>query len=371
MISKALVVGAYQRKAEEIADLGVDLTVLVPTAWKDRRGIQVAERLYVVGYDLRTIPICFNGHYHFHYYPTLRRELARIRPDIVHMDEEPYNLATWQGLRAAQVVDAHSLFFTWQNLYRQYPPPFRWIEQQNYRRAAVALAGNRDAASVLRLKGFPGTIVLIPQFGVDPSHFCPPDANEKETVADAHRALRIGYAGGLLPEKGIDDLLRACAVLKGEWRLRIVGEGSAKSALERLSITLGIASRVTIEKRRSTSDMPEFYRGQDVFVLPSRTQSNWKEQFGRVLVEAMACQIAVIGSSSGEIPNVIGNCGLLYQEGNWRQLAQCLQQIMDEPATRQQLARSGRDRVLSHYTMKQVAEATVEVYQQVLQSRKQ
>lgn len=94
MVSKALVVGAYQRKAEEIARLGIDLTVLVPESWKDRRGEQQVETSYTDGYQLTPIPIRFNGQFHLHYYPTLRREMGRLRPDILHMDEEPYNLAT-------------------------------------------------------------------------------------------------------------------------------------------------------------------------------------------------------------------------------------------------------------------------------------
>ncbi len=132
MVSKALVVGAYQRKAEELARLGAELTVFIPPAWGDRRGRQAAERLHTTGYDLRVIPLRLNGNFHLHYYPTLARELAALRPDVVHMDEEPYNLATWLTLRAAGQAGAHATFFTWQNLYRRYPPPFAAMEQANY-----------------------------------------------------------------------------------------------------------------------------------------------------------------------------------------------------------------------------------------------
>src|SRR5215203_3035108 len=173
MVSKALVVGAYQRKAEELARLGVELTVLIPPAWGDRRGSQIAERLYTSGYDLRVIPLRFNGNFHLHYYPTLARELSALRPHVLHMDEEPYNLATWLALRAAAQQGVRPTFFTWQNLYRHYPPPFASMERANYARAAVAIAGNQDAADVLRHKGYGGEIAVIPQFGVDPQVFAP------------------------------------------------------------------------------------------------------------------------------------------------------------------------------------------------------
>ena len=80
MVSKALVVSAYQRKAEALARLGakkgLDLTVLIPPAWQDRRGVKQAEVRHTDGYTLRVIPLRFNGFFHLHYYPTLAREFA-------------------------------------------------------------------------------------------------------------------------------------------------------------------------------------------------------------------------------------------------------------------------------------------------------
>ncbi len=374
MVSKALVVGAYQRKAEEIARLGVELTVLVPESWRDRRGDQQAEQLHVDGYELKPIPIRFNGHYHLHHYPTLKQEVGRVRPDILHMDEEPYNLATWQGLRIADKFGALSLFFTWQNIYRRYPPPFRWLEQENYRRTQLALAGNHAAASVLATKGFDKSITVLPQFGVDPEIFSPslPDASKATKTSKTASRLRIGYAGGLLPEKGVDDLLRACAQLDAEWHLHIVGEGEERSELQALAKSLDIADAVTIDERIDSHLMPSYYQKLDTLVLPSRTQANWKEQFGRVLIEAMACEVAVIGSDSGEIPNVLGCAGLTYPEGDIGALAAHLQQLADDKSHDRSLSRNlgqkGRQRVIQNYSMSQIAQETVQAYEQILRN---
>ncbi len=363
MVSKALVVGGYQRKAEEIARLGVDLTVFVPPAWQDRRGRQWVERQHTQGYQLRVIPIRFNGNFHLHFYPTLARELAKLTPQIVHMDEEPYNVATWLGLRAAQHIGAQATFFTWQNLYRRYPPPFRWLEQTNYQRTPLAIAGNQAASDVLRRKGYQGAVAVIPQFGVDPTIFSPlPDAVRRSD------ALRIGYAGGLLPEKGVDLLLQACAGLRGAWQLRVAGEGSERTRLQQMAVQLQIGERVHVGDRLTSARMPDFYRTLDVLVLPSRTLPNWKEQFGRVLIEAMASGVAVIGSDSGEIPNVIGAAGLIFPEDNEAVLRQQLQTLLDEPSEQKRLREAGRQRVLACYTMARIAQQTVEVYQQLLKA---
>src|SRR5512147_37744 len=122
MISKALVVGAYHSKLAELAALpGLDLVAIVPPGWRDERGSLPLERTPTRGYQLITTPRHFNGNFHLHYYPQLPWLLKQLRPDLVHIDEEPYNLATFLTLRAAQSIGACSLFFSWQNLNRHYP----------------------------------------------------------------------------------------------------------------------------------------------------------------------------------------------------------------------------------------------------------
>ncbi len=369
LVSKALVVGAYQRKAEEIARLGVELTVLTPASWRDRRGLQKAERLHTVGYELRTIPILFNGAYHMHFYPTLVKALRELKPEVVHVDEEPYNLATFLGVRAARAVGAKPLFFTWQNLLRRYPPPFNWFERLVYRGCAVAIAGNAEAREVLKRKGYEGEVVVLPQFGVDPAIFRPLATLDEEESAKQDEAFHIGYAGGLLPEKGLDLLLRACAGLDGAWRLTLVGSGEENEALRKLASESGIADRVTLGVRLPSGEMPDFYRSLDVLVLPSLTRPNWKEQFGRVLIESMACGVPVLGSSSGEIPNVIGDAGVVFPEGDMEGLRSQLQRLMQDREARSHFASAGRQRVLAHYTMEEIARQTVAAYRAVAHGR--
>jgi glycosyltransferase involved in cell wall biosynthesis len=100
--------------------------------------------------------------------------------------------------------------------------------------------------------------------------------------------------------------------------------------------------------------------------LPSLTRSNWKEQFGRTLAEAMSCETPVIGSNSGEIPYVIGDAGLVFPEGNAQELSACVRKLLDNPALYADLARRGRQRVLDNYTQEQIAQQTYATYQEML-----
>ncbi|MEA3337316.1 MAG: glycosyltransferase [Chloroflexota bacterium] len=371
MLSKAVVVGVYQRKLEELARLPeIQLTVIVPPAWRDSRGETRLERAYIEGYTLVETPIALNGHFHAHFYPQLGQALHEARPDLVHVDEEPYNLATWQAIRWAAKHERPALFFTWQNLIRQYPPPFKWIENFNYRHAAAAIAGNREAELVLRSKGFRQPVTVIPQFGVDPELFDTSGISPLwERPTDAR--LVVGYAGGLLPEKGVDLLLSAIqqcnATLGGtDCYLLLAGTGTHEDTLTGQSIDLGLIDQVAFLGRISSTRMPAFYQSIDVLVLPSRTMPNWKEQFGRVLIEAMACSVPVIGSDSGEIPNVIGDAQWVFAEEDTDALAEKLVRLAQNPRLRLEVGQQGRQRVLDHFTQEKIALATADIYRRVL-----
>lgn len=360
MLSKALVAGIYQRKLELIAAQGVDLLALTPSAWRDERGIQPLERTYTSGYRLEILPIILNGNFHLHFYPTLSRHVRRFRPQVVHIDEEPYNLSAWQALIEARRVGAKSLFFSWQNICRAYPPPFNWGERWMLTHVDHVIAGTESAAQVWRSKGYRGGISLIAQFGIDPDLFHPADSRPE-------RPFTIGCAARLVPEKGIDVAIRAAARLDGEWAMRIIGGGPERAALEKLAYQLGVADRVTFLDQIASTTMPDQYRILDVLIVPSRTTPTWKEQFGpRATVEAMASGVPVIGSNSGAIPDVIADAGLIVPEGDPVALTAALLRLRGSPVLHNDLSQRGRARALAFYTHEQVAAATVRVYRDLL-----
>jgi len=375
MISKACIVGVYQKKLEELARFpDVELTVVVPPYWRDERGVMRLEREHTQGYELVVERMALNGHFHLHFYPGLAKHFRGTKPLIVHIDEEPYNVAAWQAMRLAKIHKAKAVFFTWQNIRRRYPPPFSLVESYNLRTADYAIAGNSEAVRVLEAKGYRGPVRVIPQFGVDPEMYRVSgfgfrvSGSEVESLQPTTYNLQpftVGYVGRLVEEKGVHVLLRAAAGLSGAWRLRILGSGPQRSHLERLAAELDIAERVSFEDPIPSTQMPGYYSQLDALVLPSLTRPNWKEQFGRVLIEAMACGVPVVGSDSGEIPNVVGEAGMIFAEGDERALRARLSQLIAAPALRDELARKGRERVLAHYTQAQVAAETYQVYREL------
>jgi glycosyltransferase involved in cell wall biosynthesis len=383
MLSKALVVGAYQKKAEELAALpGVDLTVAVPPSWREPGvGEQRLERRFVRGYRLVELPIWFNGRHHIHFYPAIGRLVANIRPEVFHIDEEAFNFATFMALRAGVRHGARSCFYNWATIDRRYPPPFGWFERYAFRHAAHAIAGAPEAAAIIRRHGYAGPISILPQFGVDPDLFAPVIDERRGEGAAGRGGDRtnvapspphpvtpsnfvVGYLGRLVPQKGVLDLIEALPLLPPQVQVRIIGDGVLRPQIEARAAELGVRERVEIITW--TNDVPAELRRLDALALPSRTTRTWKEQFGRVLPEAMSCAVPVVGSSSGEIPNVIGDAGLLYPEGDLPALAAALRRLADDPALCADLGRRGRARILEKYTQAALARQYYEVYRSML-----
>ena len=332
MVSKASIHGAYQRKLEELARCGADLTVIVPPSWRDHGGQMFhLERRHTQGYRLEVEHLALNGHFHTHFYPRLGR----------HFKDQ--------------------LFFTWQNLHRRYPLPVRLLERYSYSRVGGAIAGNDDALAVLRRKHYAGPAWVIPQFGIDPELFAPRAMDQN----GSSQVFRVGYVGRLEHKKGVHLLVAACAQLGDSVQLDLLGWGPEEQRLRELAAACGLSDKLNIHRPRSSTEVPSFLHQIDVLVLPSLTTSEWKEQFGRALVEAMACETPVIGSDSGEIRHVVGTAGLLFPEGNSAALSGQLARLRDDRAYRRELGVRGRQHVLKHYTHQRIAALTWETYRAI------
>ncbi|MCJ7547016.1 MAG: glycosyltransferase family 4 protein [Deltaproteobacteria bacterium] len=363
MVSKALVTAAYHNKLRELADLGVDLHLIVPPSW----GGQTLEVEKGDGYEIYPTRIILSGRNHFHVYRNLYETMKRIKPDVVHIDEEHYSIVTYQVMRLSNRIGSRSLFFTWQNIYKKYPFPFSKIEKYNLDNADFAIAGNKEAKAVLKRKGYQKEIAIIPQFGVDHEFFCKMETSViREKLNIKKDRFVIGFIGRLVEEKGILDLIGAISRLKDDVILLLIGSGPLRRKIIHKAKKLGIEDRVKIIGQVPSLEIPQYMNSLSCLVLPSLTRSNWKEQFGRVLIEAMSCEVPVIGSSSGEIPNLIGDAGMIFQEGEIDDLIGKLNLLLHDHETRKSMGEKGRKMVLKNYTQKKIAEETFSVYQRML-----
>lgn len=362
LLHKALVNATYQKKAEAIAKLpGVELTVVVPPSWREARWGEVRlARRYTSGYELIVAPVVANGHHHVHFYPTLGSVVRRVRPDVFHVDEEPFNIATAHAFYWGRRTGAKLLFVTWATVSRSYPPPFSLCERYTHRHAGAAIAGNQEALQVLRGRGFTGPATIVP-LGLDPALFPPRPPRGRGPFT-------VGYLGRLVREKGAHLLVEAFAGRPSSWRLRLIGGGDQEPALREQARLSGVADRVEFHPMAPPGEVPRLLRELDVLVVPSLTTRTWKEQFGRVIIEAMASGVPVIGSDSGEIPRVIAGAGLVVPEGSSPELGAALARLDADEQLWTGLAAAGRERVLRHFTWERIADRYHEVYQRLLRA---
>jgi glycosyltransferase involved in cell wall biosynthesis len=221
---------------------------------------------------------------------------------------------------------------------------------------------NSEAVDVLKRQGFSGGTSVVPLFGVDTRVFHPRPA-EAQRAALKLKGCAVGYVGRLVPEKGLTTLLEALARTEPYVQALFIGDGPEKPKLQEQARQLGLARRTHFLPAVDYGAVADYMNALDILVLASRTQTHWKEQYGRVLVEAMACRVAVVGSDSGAIPETVGDAGRIFPEGDSAALAGILRELAARPEARQALAARGYARVQAHYTVERLAAQIVEVWE--------
>ncbi len=343
-------------KKVEIIGRACRLTLIRPKHWPWYVDEPINE---LPGVTVIELPVILAGRHHFYLYSGIESTIRKLRPDLLYFEQEPWSLSTFQIVRAARAVGCRMVGMTWQNIWKWYPPPFNWIESYVHRATHAMIAGNEEAAALLRRRGFRGPISVVPP-GVDIDIFHPrPSTRDRFGLPVG--AVVFGFLGRLVPEKGVQTVLEAAAQVP-EAHIAIAGTGPFQPELEALSHRLGLRGRLSFLGGFSSFDVADVLASFDVLVLPSLTTAKWKEQFGRVLIEAMACGVPVIGSSSAEIPNVIGDAGLVFKEGDAAACAGALSALLD-PTRRAELRRRGQERVMELFTHERIATRTLEAWE--------
>jgi glycosyltransferase involved in cell wall biosynthesis len=357
-----------QAKAAALARFhDLDLHVLAPALYREaevrwRRPVAPVAPEYHFEVSPVRMPWSGLAKWYLQWYPSIASTLSTLRPDIVDIWEEPWNLLSAQicRLRDRLLPAAKIVSETEQNVAKRLPPPFEAFRRFTLGRADFLIGRNAEALVVARSKGFRGPAAVVGN-GVDTRLFSPglQDPGQPQRSGDS---FRIGYAGRLVEEKGLEVLLEAVGSLPTPRSLVLSGEGPF---LERMLRAPFVKWAGNVRRE----ELPAFYRGLDALVLPSHTTPRWKEQFGRVLVEAQACGVPVVGSSSGAIPEVIGDAGLIFPEGNAAYLTVALHRLRADAALRSAFAQKGRERACANYGWDAIAAQMRQVYLSVMSRR--
>lgn len=352
-IGHSYVVALNRAVMREVArDPGIDLTVAAPTFFHgDLRPIPLEPE--PAGSPLKVVPIDvrWTKRVHvFHYDRAALRALLAKKFDVVHMWEEPYILAGYQIALALAKSDSRFAFWTAQNYSKRYPPPFGFFERKVLARAQGWMACADLVRETLAARGYSESTCRTINLAVDLSVFRPPTADVRAATR-AELGLDgavVGYMGRLNEDKGLDVLIAALDRIDRAktWSFLFLGGGHYRAKIE------AWARQRRIDKLKILSvphdDIPRHLGAMDLLVAPSQTMPAWKEQFGRMLIEAFACGVPVIGSDSGEIPYVIGDAGIVVPEkdvGGW---ASAIERLHDDESLRTVFREKGLTRATKY-----------------------
>lgn len=370
-LGHSYVVGTNRRLANAMAQAGAgewEVTVAAPEAFPGDLGPIALEPFPGELPRVVPVPVHGAGRVHTMRYGRRLRALLREGWDVVHCWEEPFVLAGAQ-VAAWTPPEARLVYATFQNLPKRYPPPFAWAERYALRRAAAWVAFGETVHDALRVRrGYDHLPVAVISPGVDTELF-QPDAQAGARVRHSlgwweDGSPVIGFLGRFVAEKGLRTLTGALDAAREPWRALIVGGGAMEGELRAWAAGWGDAVRIVTGVPHH--EVPAYLNAMDVLCAPSRTTSRWKEQLGRMLIEAMACGVAVIGSDSGEIPHVVGDAGMIVREADEAAWTCAIDRLLGDSAHRHALAEAGLRRVGAHFALPVVARRHLDFFRSLL-----
>jgi len=354
-----------QAKYEELAKFSeLEIKVVTPSRWNEvgKDIIQRQNNVPLRNYELISSKTIFTGYQHRSIYVNkLLTTIKDFQPEIIFIFAEPCDFWLLQAVILQKLFcpTAKLIFHSWQNInVSRLPYKFSFIytliEKIAFRNCDASIVRNEEARQVLRARGFNKNILKI-YWGIDAAIF----TNEcNDPKPHEHSCFTIGYVGRFVPEKGLQSLFYGVSKLSFDFDLLLIGSGPLKEELRSLAETLQISTKVKFIDVLSHEDLVKYYQAMHVLVLPSLTTTFWKEQFGRVLVEAMACGTPVIGSSSGAIPEVVGDAGLIFEENKPDDLASKLIMLRENKNLYDNLIMKGSKRFAKYFTSKKCARLT-------------
>ncbi len=333
-----------QEKLDRLAELeDVELMALMPRRWRGSLGETYGSpgqrpRAYRIRRGQTVLEGAININLHL-YLSGLTEALRIHRPHLVQVDEEPYCPVSFQVAALKRIFGYRMICFSYQNLNKQYPQPFRWMEAFTLARTDLLIAGNAEVGQVFADKGFKGPIEVIPH-GMNLGLYR--DARPAEIPGHSGR-FTIGLLGRVEQEKGVQVLMSALERLSDPPQLLVVGSGPMMPQLRQWAAGRPEQQLCLID-RVPHADVGRYLKRMDLVCVPSLTHSGWKEQLGRVILEAMAAGVPVVASDSGEIPTTADGAALLCPEGDPAALAAAIERIRSEPALRESLRQKGQRR---------------------------
>lgn len=225
------------------------------------------------------------------------------------------------------------------------------------------LCYTEKAKKCLMREGVDAIKISLIYLGVDLSLFTM-NQNKPETP------VTVLFVGRLVEEKGIMDAYEAFKSVCRQninIKLQIIGEGPMKHTLIKRITADQLMNRISIETK-AYQQMPDVYNQSDILILPSKKTKTWEEQYGMVLIEAMASGLPIVTYNTGAIKEIVGKAGIICKNNDIQDLTRALQSLVMDKYNRVKIGTMGRRRASDLFDSKKTANNITELYQSVLNS---
>ena len=367
IISHTSVVTEYRKRFYALSEYkDLDIRVIIPDKWlemnkwvsyeKTTDDSKISLKIHKPVIFWRKKPL-LNLTYFF---PLLFKEIMEFRPDIIDIMEEPYSFCAFSTiiLNIILKTNAKIIFFSAQNIYKRFPFPFYFFQKYVFRNSDLAFPMSEEVKDVLLKHGYKNKMVKLP-LGTE--------INEKN-ILKADKCINVGFIGRLEESKGYDLFIELSEKYSDKNNIRFFIAGSGNDE-QKVTDICSKKDNLYFEGFLSSKKVSEFYDNMHIIIVPSKTTESWKEQFGRVIIEAYSHNCIVIGSDSGEIPFVIDNDEFIFKENDIDSLIKCFNNVIKnfgDTAKIQSLISKNQEMINNKYSWQKIAEKTHNSYKELI-----
>lgn len=368
-IGHSYVVASNRRFMEKIGEQDeFEVTIVAPKFMRAALNDTYAEKNTSPKTSLILLNAFFTKWIHIFFYMGLGRIIKKGSYDIIHLWEEPYILSGYQIARLAKKANIPLIFSTYQNNNKKYPWPFSYFEKFVLKYSSAWCAWAKLVFNNLKLRGYDEKKGHLIYPGIDEKSFFPITNTDEKNKLKSQLGLQsptIVFLGRFVEDKGISYLLEALEKISEPWNLLLIGKGNLEDMIQKWIVKNNFQNKAQI-KFLKHDEVPAWLRACDILVAPSITMNNWREQFGRMLVEGFASGLTVMGSNSGEIPYVIAEAGVIFKEKDSKDLQEKLMRVLQNPMTQLEYSKKGHERFKNNFSLSQVSSRYANLIKEVV-----
>jgi glycosyltransferase involved in cell wall biosynthesis len=367
-VGHSYVVGLNRRLPDEIARASRgswQVTVVAPRFVRSELRDIALEPSMTEACRVEGVDFLLSRHLHVAAFGLKLRELLHRDWDLVHIFQDLHLVAGWQSAYWTP-ENIPLVFFVNQSLVKKYPPPFSWMEKYCLRRCSGWIGCGQTVVEASLTKGYGRKLYRRIGYGVDTDIFKRKEPVRKDTLLRLEwdeSVPVVAFLGRLVPEKGVTMLTSVLEKVSSPWRALFIGNGPLLNELQQWAMKF--PGRVRLVSA-AHDEVAAYLSTADVLCAPSQTTPHCSEQFGRMIIEAFAAGVTVVGSDSGEIPYVIGNAGIVLGEKDEAAWVSTLDRLLSDRALRSELAAKGRNRAEEQFAWPVIAHQHLEFFDQIL-----